>query len=214
MAWTPDALEEWYVTEAGKRVAGEVCASLAHLDSLRWVGGLKPAVLTVGYAHPFAKVWPQASVDEADWEDGKMECRYDRILVSHALEFADDPGEVLAKCWQALRPDGVLAVLVPNQFSLWRWKKDAPLAGGASYGFGEVHALLVEEGFRPLERGYAVACPVGGRLSHRLCPNFGGLVLMTARKEVVGVKALKRNEKTGKVTAVPVGVATLTSGPT
>lgn len=209
MGWTPEQLEEWYSTAAGTRAAGEVCAALAAMSTLQWVGGLKPAVLTVGFAHPFVKVWPTASVDEADWHDAKTECRYDRILVSHVLEFADEPGEVLAKCWQALRPDGVLAVLVPNQLSLWRWKKNAPFAAGASYGFGEVHALLVEEGFRPMERGYAVACPVGGRLSHKLCPNFGGLVLMTARKEVAGMRAMKRDAVTGKVSAVPVGVATL-----
>lgn len=209
MDWTLAALEDWYSSHPGKRVAGEVRVALARMDSLRWVGNLKPAVLTVGFAHPFAKVWPHASVDEADWTDGKMDCRYDRILVSHLLEFADDPGMVLEKCWQALRPDGVLVVMVPNKMSLWRWKRSAPLAAGEGYGFGELHALLVEEGFRPLERGYAVACPVGGALSHRLCPNFGGLVLMTARKDVVGMRAMRRDAATGAVKAVPVGVATL-----
>lgn len=209
MHWTLDALEEWYATDMGRKVAYEVRESLKRMPSLEWVGGLKPAVLTVGYAAPFSKVWPHAAVDEADWSDDKMECRYDRILVSHILEFAEDPGEVLERCWQALRPDGVLVVMVPNKMSLWRWRRSAPLAAGEGYGFGEIHALLVEEGFRPLERGYAVACPVGGSLGHRLCPAFGGLVLATARKDVVGMRALKREASGGKVKAVPVGVATL-----
>ncbi|MCP5405188.1 MAG: hypothetical protein H6922_03080 [Pseudomonadaceae bacterium] len=207
MVWSRENLQHWYESEPGALAAAQVRAALAGLDELAWVGSIKPLVLAVGYAAPFVEVWPNALVEEVDdWSDARLECRYDRIVVGHALEGADDPHALLAKCWQALRPDGVLVVVVPNRLSLWRWYTNTPVADGKGYGKRQLQRLLREAYFTPLSRRFAVACPWGGATGHRMCPHFGGLLVMAACKQVAGMKALMRPAANGKVKAVPVGV--------
>lgn len=209
MVWTHENLRHWYASEPGQLAVAEVEAAMAAMEPLRWQGSLKPLVLGVGFAEPFVGLWPGAVMDEvSDWSDARLECRYDRIVVGHALEGADDPHELLAKCWQALRPDGMMVVVAPNRMSLWRWYTSTPMADGKGYGKQELQRLLVAEGFKPVQRRFAVACPWGGQVGHRMCPHFGGLLVMAARKEVAGMKMLARSPSSGKVTAVPVGVAT------
>lgn len=48
--------------------------------------------------------------------DGESEC-YDRITLSHILEHAYDPWDVLASCYRLLKPGGVLWLETPNMNS-------------------------------------------------------------------------------------------------
>lgn len=190
MDWDGKRLAEWYGGKEGRVLARTLAAALKRLPGAVWVGSLRPSVLGVGYVEPFTAVWPGAHVEEADWDDARSECRYDRILIVHALEGEPRPDELLERCWKALRPDGVLIVLVPNWLGWHRWG-DGPLAAGRSYTRARLGQALRAAGFKDGAKASA-----------------GGMLLAAARKEVLGAKALRRDARSGKVGAVPVGVAT------
>lgn len=209
MAWTHDNLQHWYESPPGQQAAADVRAAMAAIGPLHWNGSMKPLVLGVGYVAPFVNFWPTALVDEAtDWNDTRLECRYDRIVVGHGLETAANPADLLAACWKALRPDGVLTVVAPNRLSLWRWYPSTPLAEGKAVGRRALQQMLQNANFKPIQHRFAVACPWGGTVGHRMCPHFGGLLVMAATKHIAGMKVLARTPATGKVQAIPVGVAT------
>jgi SAM-dependent methyltransferase len=190
MDWNAERLAAWYGTREGRALAREVAGALKGLPEVPWVGSLRLNVLGVGYVDPFTGVWPGAQVEEADWEDARSECRYDRILVAHALEVDPAPAALLDLCWKSLRPDGVLIVMAPHWLGWHRWR-DGPLAAGEGYGAKQLARALEGAGFRNVRTTKA-----------------GGMLVAASHKEVLQAKALRRNAKSGVVQPVPVGVAT------
>lgn len=191
MEWTTDTLAAWHGTKEGRAVARAVTAALGAMPGVAWVGNLRPSVLGVGHVAPFAGAWPGAHVEEADWADVRSECRYDRIVVAHALETAERPEELLARCWRSLRPDGVLVVVAPHWLGWHRWR-GGPLSAGRGFSHASLGQALRAAGFRP-----------AGKAAAR------GMLVAAGHKEVLGAKAMKRNAKTGAMQPVPVGVAML-----
>ncbi|MFZ2586817.1 MAG: hypothetical protein WAZ18_01640 [Alphaproteobacteria bacterium] len=196
MTWTPETLAPWYATPAGSKVARAVVAAVQGVEDARWVGALRPLLLEVGYAAPYRACWPTALADAvlppALGEDNYMECRYDRVVLAHALEdLAADAAELLTRCAQALRPDGLLMVVVPASFALCRLGK-GPFAAGRCFTAGKLQAVLMEAGFKP-----------------RAVLRVAGVIVALASRTVGGTRVLVHKPVGGKVSTMPAGITTL-----
>ncbi len=135
----------------------------------------------------------------------------DVLVLSHVLEFEDDPGAVLAEAERVLRPEGHLLVLSFNSTShwqLWRWLEPArgaqrPPWTGQFYSGGRLGRWLDGLGFDTLQRASLMFRPPI-QSSHwlarwleleawgeRLLPAVGGVNVLLARKRVATITPIK-----------------------
>jgi SAM-dependent methyltransferase len=95
----------------------------------------------------------------------------DRVLVAHALEFADQPQDMLEDIWRILTPGGRLMVVAPSRSGLWARVDTTPFGWGQPYSRSQLRELLRETLFSPVfwdETLYAP--PFANRLLLRLAP--------------------------------------------
>ena len=75
-----------------------------------------------------------------------LERCFDTVLCLNVLEYLEDPGRVLASLRAALKPNGVVVVLVPNGRALFG-TLDRRLGHKRRYGSGGARRLLESQGF-------------------------------------------------------------------
>ncbi len=109
----------------------------------RWPAAQGQRVLGIGYPTPYLGLfredaerclalmpavqgvlkWPTgrptlaALVDERELP--LPDSAVDRILLVHALEMSDDPGDLLREVWRVLAPSGRMIAVIPNRRGLW-----------------------------------------------------------------------------------------------
>jgi SAM-dependent methyltransferase len=144
----------------------------------------------------------------------------DVVLLSHILEFSDDPHTVLREVERSLIPEGHVVILGFNPVSLWGlarvflgWKQRIPWCGHfltltrlkdwlALLGFDVVQQRRY--GYRPpwqrprLLRRLAFL----ERLGQRLWPIFGAGYLLVARKRVATLTPIRPRWRAGRRIAV------------
>ncbi len=209
-------LRDFYATPAGL-----VAARLLR-ERLRWAWPDLPrgaALLGLGYASPFLRIWHRGGVrcvslvpphlPEWRWPrsarsrtaigEGEAlpfpDLFFDRILLVHGLEHAENARRLLRETWRVLRDDGRLLVVAPNRLGLWAHLEHTPFGHGEPYSAGQLERLLRRQLFAVTRRDSALFVPpfrnrlllrgAGGwdRLGSRLCPGFGGVTLMEATKD-------------------------------
>ena len=74
----------------------------------------------------------------------------DRVLMVHALESSEHPGDMLREVWRVLSGGGRLMVVVPSRRSVWSLTERTPFGFGQSYSPGQLSRLLRSLGFTPL----------------------------------------------------------------
>jgi SAM-dependent methyltransferase len=79
-----------------------------------------------------------------DW--GGLEHGFDTVLCLNVLEYLEDPGQTLTAMREALKPNGVVVILVPNGPSLFG-TLDQGLGHKRRYSSGEARRLLESHGF-------------------------------------------------------------------
>lgn len=145
------------------------------------VTGLR--VLGVGFATPFIGVFREeaervlafmpAEQGVMDWQSGRgaasalveedmwplPDAAVDRVILAHAIESADDPGEVLRECWRCLAPGGKLLAIVPNRRGAWARMEATPFGHGRPYSRGQLTDLLRNAQFAPTSWGEALMFP-------------------------------------------------------
>jgi SAM-dependent methyltransferase len=121
---------------------------------------------------------------------------FDRILLVHGLETADNARRLLREAWRVLKDDGRLLVVAPNRLGLWAQVEGTPFGQGQPYSPGQLEALLRRQMFRVERRGAALYLPpfrsrlllrgagAWERIGPALYPRFAGLVLMEAEKDL------------------------------
>ncbi|HEB99605.1 MAG TPA: SAM-dependent methyltransferase [Thiotrichales bacterium] len=133
----------------------------------------------------------------------------DAIVLSHVLEFSEDPHQVLREVDRCLIPEGHLVVLGFNPFGLWGlrrllvgWRGEVPWCG-RFIGPGRLHDWLLLLGFDVLEAvPFLFRPPVGRegmlrrlagleRLAERRWPLPGAAFLLLARKRVIGMTPIR-----------------------
>jgi SAM-dependent methyltransferase len=134
----------------------------------------------------------------------------DRILMVHALEFAESPLDMLNEAWRVLAPGGTIVVVVPNRRGLWTRFEHTPFGSGRPWSRGQLSRLMREAMFTPSAWSEALLFPpfrrrslfsLAGpleRLGRRIWPVFAGVVVIAATKHVyrgVPVASVRRERQ-------------------
>jgi SAM-dependent methyltransferase len=210
------AAEEFYATPRGVVAAGLVRDRLA----LLWPDLAGQAVLGVGHAAPYLRLWRErsarciavvpAQVRARRWPaaGASLTCAaeedalpfpdlcFDRIVVVHGLEAAENARRLLREIWRVLKDDGRLLVVAPNRRGMWAHVENTPFGQGAPYSPGQIGRLLTAAMFRVERRETALymppahwqvvlqSAPVWERCGRVLAPSLAGVTITEAIKDV------------------------------
>ena len=123
---------------------------------------------------------------------------FDRVLLTHALEMAENPGALLREVWRVLASDGRLIVVVPNRRSIWSELERTPFGHGRPYSRRQLSDMLASHllaptrwtavlHLPPIERfGMVRALTAMDGLGRRWWRRLGGVLVMEAEKQLYG----------------------------
>jgi SAM-dependent methyltransferase len=187
-----------------------------------WGAGDGLDVLGVGYATPYletfrprgrravaampagqgVEVWPgegrvlSCLTDEA--AQPFANALFDRVLVVHALEEADDPLALMREVWRVLAPAGRVIVATANRRGLWAGAESTPFGHGRPFTRRQLEDLIREAELHPVAWSRALFAPPLAwtapwaegfeRVGARLWPTASGLILLEAVKQTFAVK--------------------------
>ena len=200
--------------------AGALAARLLR-DRLRLLWPALPgqAVLGLGYASPFLRLWTgqarrcvalvpghlprwrwprKAASRTAIAEEEALpfpDLLFDRVLIVHGLEHAENTRRLLREAWRVLKDDGRLLVVAPNRLGLWAHMERTPFGHGQPWTASQLEALLRRQMFHVERRDAALFVPpfrlrlllrgagAWERVGRRAWPGFAGVTLMEASKD-------------------------------
>jgi SAM-dependent methyltransferase len=121
---------------------------------------------------------------------------FDRILLVHGLEMAENARRLLREIWRVLKDDGRLLVVAPNRRGLWAHAEHTPFGHGQPYSPGQVTRLLERHMFRVEQRDSALYVPpfapflragaAWERSGRALWPSrYAGLAIVEAEKDLL-----------------------------
>jgi SAM-dependent methyltransferase len=214
----------FYATPLGRLTAGVLRQQLLAL----WPNCANLAVLGLGYTVPYLQLWrPQAARAVAvtahphfpaePWPPGQKnlvcaaeedalpfpDLSFDRILIVHGLEQADNARKTLREAWRLLADDGRLIIAVPNRRGMWAHAENTPFGHGQPYSQSQL-ARLLQNLFFCVESQHAAlyAPPLTWRPALRafpfwerfgaFAPQFAGLTIVEATKDIHGVIPLQK----------------------
>ena len=140
----------------------------------------------------------------------------DRVLLAHALENVEQARPFLREIWRVLTSDGRLLIVTPNRRGIWARLERTPFGSGRPYSQRQLSNLLRETMFLP--RGHAGALwtpPFGSRLllrtapaweslGARLAPQFAGVLIQEADKQIYAAAPLRPAKATRRAVAAGV----------
>jgi SAM-dependent methyltransferase len=142
----------------------------------------------------------------------------DRLLGVHCLEGSERTGQLLREIWRVLTPEGRLLLVVPNRRGIWARLDSTPFGHGRPYSRAQLERLLGDALFTPLactpalympplERPWLVRWATAfERLGAALWPGFAGVIMVEARKELMGaLPAAARPRRVGRPATVEGG---------
>ncbi len=157
--------------------------------------------LVPGHLPGLAQRWPAAPARSATLaaEEEALpfaDRSFDRVLLVHGLEAAENARRLLREVWRVLRDDGRLIVVAPNRVGLWAHLERTPFGHGQPYSRGQLERLLARQLFRAERRDAALFVPPYGlrlmrgaaegfeRAGRLVCPRLAGVVLIEAEKDL------------------------------
>jgi SAM-dependent methyltransferase len=183
------------------------------------LGGLD--VLGLGYATPYleahrlsarrsvaampaaqgVEVWPAEGSVLACLADERAlpfaTALFDRVLIVHALEEADDPLGLLREVWRVLSPSGRVIVAAANRRGVWSNAESTPFGHGQPFTRGQLERLVRDADLEPIAWSRALFAPplqwtarwAQGfeQLGARLWPVLSGVILLEAVKTTFAV---------------------------
>ena len=204
-----------------------------------WPNVTGDSVLGLGYATPFLGLFREEAVRTialmpagqgvmawpndgkrlvAITEEGELPLpdeSIDRILLVHAIEFAEQTEPLMREVWRVLRPGGHLLALVPNRRSLWARVERTPFGHGRPFSGSQLTRLLRDSHFDPVRQEGALYLPpvqarlilrtnqLWQRLGQVLGKPFGGVVLVEATKQVYGARPVARRVRRRVLVPMP-----------
>lgn len=136
----------------------------------------------------------------------------ERLLLTHALEHANKPANLLREAWRVLAPGGQIVVLVPNRLRTWSAAEGTPFGHGRPYTKGQLFTLMEEQMLPPEAWETALMQPpftwpgaaklmrASEKMIGRMGRTLGGALIVSARKQVYGAVP----KGAAKARAVPV----------
>ena len=196
------------------------------------LGGIWPdlsgqSVLGLGYPVPYLRLWREqasrcvavipAQLGAARWPAGapNLTCTaeedalpfpdlcFDRIILVHGLEAADNARRLLREVWRVLKDDGRLLIVAPNRSGPWAYLESTPFGHGQPYSSGQLGRLLAAALFRVERRDTALHLPPSRRRlvlrgamllersGRRLAPGLAGVTITEAVKDVYAAMPLR-----------------------
>ena len=151
----------FYATPLGRHAAAALRRKLSRL----WPRMAGLSVLGIGHAGPCLHLWREdarcvavspAYMGVASWPAGQpgLSClaeeealpfpdlSFDRVLLVHGLEQAENARRALREAWRVLKDDGRLIVMAPNRRGLWAYAESTPFGHGQPYSEGQLARLL------------------------------------------------------------------------
>jgi SAM-dependent methyltransferase len=227
MATDTHSAADFYATSRG---------AVAALLLRERLNGLWPSlpgqsVLGLGYAAPYLRLWREeaqrcvaltpAQVGAARWPAGapNLSCTaeedalpfpdlcFDRILLVHGLEAAENARRLLREVWRVLKDDGRLLIVAPNRRGMWAHLESTPFGQGQPYSPGQIGGLLAASMFRVDRRDTVLYLPpvnlrlvlrsarLWERIGRRFVPQLAGVTLTEAVKDMyaaVPIRAVRR----------------------
>lgn len=216
MALDVHSAADFYATAQGIVAARLIRERIAAL----WPDMTGRAVLGLGYAPPYLRAWREdarltvavtpAQLGAARWPVGglNLTCMaeedalpfagpiFDRVLLIHGLEGAENTRGLLREIWRVMKDDGRLMVVTPNRRGMWAYFEHTPFGHGTPYSAGQVGRLLTQNLFRVEQRETALCMPPfdmrlilrSNRLFERAgrwaMPQLAGVTLSEAVKDV------------------------------
>lgn len=237
-AMATDARETaaFYATRLGRMTATLLRQKLLAL----WPDCANLAILGLGYTGPYLHIWREQAarcialspqqMGSLAWPAGRKnlgctaeedalpfpDLSFDRILLVHGLEQAENARRSLREIWRVLKDDGRLIAVVPNRRGMWAYAESTPFGHGQPYSEGQLARVLgglffnVEQqtatlfapplNWRPALRGFHLC----ERLGKTIAPQLAGLTIAEASKNVHGVIPL-RSRPSGRRVLVDAG---------
>jgi SAM-dependent methyltransferase len=178
------------------------------------------SVLGIGYTAPYLRLWNDqarrcialtpAQMGAARWPAGAPNLSltaeedalpfpdliFDRVLLVHGLESAENARRMLREIWRVLKDDGRLLAITPNRSGMWAYWESTPFGHGQPYSFGQLGRLLAASLFRVERRDTALwmppsnarlvlrSAPLFERTGRRWMPGLAGVTITEAVKDV------------------------------
>lgn len=151
---------------------------------------------------------------------------FDRVILMHAVELADNLRELLQETWRILAPGGRLIAIVPRRRGLWSGSESTPFGSGRPFSRHQLAGLLADH-LLPVTRtaGSLYLPPLLARSGPRALvlaerflaptlPGLGGILIVESEKQVYrpvlvgGRKLARRPALVGKPRLAPGAVST------
>jgi len=214
----------FYATALGRMTAGLLRQKLLAL----WPDCAGMSILGLGYTGPYLQLWREqarasiavspAHMGSAPWPAGRAslactveedalpfpDLMFDRILLVHGLEHADNARRCLREAWRLLKDDGRIIIVVPNRRGVWAYAESTPFGHGQPYSEGRIGRVLGSLFFRVEKQDAALfAPPLNWRSNLRafhqweragrtIAPQLAGLTIAEATKDVLGIIPARR----------------------
>jgi SAM-dependent methyltransferase len=211
-------LREFYAQPLG----GAVREALTRKTAEAWGDAAGLDVLGLGYATPFlerftaarrvvaampaqqgVETWPADGKNRACLVDEAAlpfaNALFDRVLVAHGLEEAEDASALLREVGRVLAPSGRIIVGAAARGGLWSHAEHTPFGHGRPFTRRQLETLVREAGLEPVAWSQALYVPPWRPLTgwaeqfeqagSRLWPGAAGLILLEAVKRTFAAKA-------------------------
>jgi len=211
-----------------------------------WGSAIRLDVMGLGYATPYldrfrlnarrvvaampasqgVEAWPQGAQGLSTLVDDRAlpypNALFDRILLIHSLEEADDPLNLLREVWRVLAPSGRVIVIVANRHGFWSDAESTPFGHGRPFTRRQLEELLREAELEPVAWSRALFAPPLAfaarwaegfeRVGARLWSPLAGVILLEAVKQTFAVKPKGRRVRArvfapGALQPAPLGKA-------
>ncbi|MDY8108229.1 class I SAM-dependent methyltransferase [Fulvimarina sp. 2208YS6-2-32] len=229
-------LRDFYHSALGLQASRAVCAALTSI----WTPISEERLVAIGYGSPFldrfggdaerALAFMPATQGAACWPHGAAsqtalvgleslplgDASIDRILVAHALEFAESPEAFMDEIWRVLAPGGRVVIVAPNRRGVWARFEHTPFGSGRPWSRGQLQRLLRGSMFTPStfsealffppfrKRSLLTATGPIERFGRRAWPVFAGVVIVEAVKQLYRGVPVTSREKVRKRVSKPV----------
>lgn len=230
MAFDAQDIANFYETPLG----GLTAAMLRQELSALWPDMTGLSTLGIGYAGPCFERWRQTGkCIEVSPPPMGAKCQtmanltltciaeteslpfadlsFDRVLLIHGLEQAENARRTLREAWRVLKDDGKLIVVLPNRQGVWAYAESTPFGHGQPYSERQLARLLSSLFFKVERQKTALyALPLNKQLMLRffwlterygrfLIPHFAGLVIAEASKTLYGINPAGRRASARRV---------------
>lgn len=145
---------------------------------------------------------------------------FDRVLLIHAIESAEQLRPMLREIWRVMQDGGRLLIVAPNRRGIWARLDRTPFGNGRPYTMSQITSLMRENMFTPVGASYGLFMPPSRRrmllssapawenIGRRWFAHFGGVILIEASKQIYAATPASAHRARRRRVYLPVPGAT------